>query len=97
MAERGKEDGMKEEKDGETRRRGDVDGSVFDQAVMEQRGAEDSEDDEMRPNQMNSLLRLKLPSLFCRKKISPLSITSRLSMSCFCKIQNMINFVEKLS
>lgn len=33
MAERGKEDGMKEEKDGETRRRGDVDGSVFDQAV----------------------------------------------------------------
>lgn len=44
MAERGKEDGMKEEKDGETRRRGDTDGSVFNQAVMEQRGAGDSED-----------------------------------------------------
>lgn len=37
MAERGKEDGMKEKKDGETRRRGDVDRSVFDQAVMEQK------------------------------------------------------------
>lgn len=47
---------MKEEKDGETRRRGDADGSVFDQAVMEQRGAADSEDDEMKLNQMNSLL-----------------------------------------
>lgn len=57
MAERGKEDRMKEEKDGETRRRGDVDGSVFDQAVMEQRGAEDSEDGEKKPNQMKSLLR----------------------------------------
>lgn len=56
MAERGKEDGMKEEKDRETRRRGDVDGSVFDQAVMEQRGAEDSEDGKMKLNQMNSLL-----------------------------------------
>lgn len=32
---------MKEENDGETRRKGDVDGSVFDQAVMEQRAAED--------------------------------------------------------
>lgn len=56
MAERGKEDGMKEEKDGETRRRGDVDGSVFDQTVMEQRGAEDSEDGKMDLNQMTSLL-----------------------------------------
>lgn len=56
MAERVKEDGMKEEKDGETRRRGDVDGSVFDQTVMEQRGAEDSEDGKMDLNQMTSLL-----------------------------------------
>lgn len=56
MAERGKEDGMKEERDGETRRRGDVDGSVFDQAVMERRGAQDSEDGKMKLNQMNSLL-----------------------------------------
>lgn len=48
---------MKEEKDGGTRRRGDVDVSVFDQAVMEQRGAEDSEDGEKKPNQMKSLLR----------------------------------------
>ena len=40
---------MKEEKDGETRSRGDVDGGGFDQAVMEQRGAEDSEDSDMKP------------------------------------------------
>lgn len=39
MAERGKEDGMKEENDGEMRRREDADGSMFDQ----QRGAEDGE------------------------------------------------------
>lgn len=57
MAERGKEDGMKEKKDGETKKRGDLDGNVFDQAVMEQRGAKDSEDGEMKQKQMNSLLR----------------------------------------
>lgn len=68
MAERGKEDGMKEEKDGETRRRGDTDGRVFDQAVMERRGAGDSEDGEMKLHQMNSLLWLKLRSLFCKKE-----------------------------
>ncbi|KAG8000229.1 hypothetical protein GBF38_002434 [Nibea albiflora] len=45
---------MKEEKDGETRRRGDVDGSVFDQAVMEQRGAEDSEDGENSINEVRT-------------------------------------------
>lgn len=56
MAERGKEDGMKEKKDGETRKRGDLDGNVFDQAVIEQRGAKDSEDGEMKRKQMNSLL-----------------------------------------
>lgn len=59
---------MKEEKDGETRRRGDVDGGVFDQAVMEQRGAEDSEDGEMKLNQMSALFWLKLRSLFCKKE-----------------------------
>lgn len=57
MAERGKEDGMKEKKDGETKKRGDLDGNVVDQAVMEQRGAKDSEDGEMKQKQMNSLLR----------------------------------------
>lgn len=56
MAERGKEDGMKEEKDGETRKRGDLDGRVFDQAVMEQRGAKDSEDGKIKQKQMKSLL-----------------------------------------
>lgn len=56
MAERGKEDGMKEEKDGETRRRGDLDGGAFDQSVMEQRGAKDSEDGKMKQKQMNPLL-----------------------------------------
>lgn len=39
MAVRGKEDGMKEENDGETRRKGDADGSMFDQ----QRGTVDGE------------------------------------------------------
>lgn len=68
MAERGKEEGMKEGKDGVTSRRGDVDGSVFDQTVMEQRGAEDSEDSKIKLNQTNSLLWLKLPSLFCREE-----------------------------
>lgn len=47
---------MKEEKDGKTRRRGDLDGGVFDQAVMEQRGAKDSEDGKMKQKQMNPLL-----------------------------------------
>lgn len=56
MAERGKEDGMKEEKDGDMRRRGDVDGGLFDQAVMKRRGAGDSEDGRMRRGQMKSLL-----------------------------------------
>lgn len=39
MAVRGKEDGMKEENDGEMRRKGDADGSMFDQ----QRGTVDGE------------------------------------------------------
>lgn len=56
MAERGKEDGMKEEKDGGSRERGDADGGAFDQAVTEQRGAKDSEDGDMKRKQMNSLL-----------------------------------------
>ena len=47
---------MKEEKDGETRKRGDLDGGVFDQAVMAPRGAKDSEDGEMKQTQMKSLL-----------------------------------------
>lgn len=47
---------MKEEKDGDMRRRGDVDGGLFDQAVMKRRGAGDSEDGRMRRGQMKSLL-----------------------------------------
>lgn len=36
--------------------RGDLDGSVFDQAVMKRRGAKDSEDSKKKEKQMNSLL-----------------------------------------
>lgn len=77
MAERGKEEGMKEEKDGETRKRGDLDGGVFDQAVMEPREAKDSEDGEMKQNQMKSLLCRSYPACFAGRKISPPSVITK--------------------